>query len=55
MPKSYFERTGKKPPAYMIKRGKQLAASNKKCSGTPNDKGQFYNCVEKDQAKKKRK
>lgn len=47
MGKSYFERTGKTPPSYMIKRGKALAAANKKCAGTGNDKGQFYDCVER--------
>lgn len=47
MSKSYYERTGRKPPAYMVERGKRLAAANKKCAGTKNDKGQFYNCVER--------
>jgi hypothetical protein len=45
--KAYFERTGKKPPSSMIHRGKDLAAANKKCEGTPNDDGQFHRCVEK--------
>jgi hypothetical protein len=55
MPKSFFERTGKTPPGYMIKRGEDLAASNRKCAGTSNKEGEFYNCVKKDQALKHKK
>lgn len=43
--RSYFERTGRKPPSYMVDRGKKLAAANKKCKGTINKDGQFYKCV----------
>ena len=50
--KSYFERTGKTPPKYMVKRGKELAAANKAAAGTPNDKGQFYKKVSKELQKK---
>jgi hypothetical protein len=53
--KSYFERTGKNPPGYMVKRGEDLAASNRKCEGTPNNEGQFYTCVSKDQVRKHKK
>lgn len=38
------------PPEYLRKRGRKLAAANKKCSGTKNDKGQFYKCVKKELA-----
>lgn len=48
MTKSYFERTGKKPPTYMVERGKCLAAANKAAAGTPNDKGQFYKKVSRE-------
>ncbi len=36
--KSYFERTGKTPPKYMIDRGKILSAANKKCPISNQDK-----------------
>lgn len=32
--------------------GKWLAAANKACRGTKNDKGQFYRCVKKNLRKK---
>lgn len=54
MTKSFFERTGKEPPEYLKKRGRQLAAAWKKCAGTPNDKGQFYACGKRELAKKRK-
>jgi len=45
MPKSYYERTGKKPPLYLQKQGNKLAKANENCAGTRNDKGQYYKCV----------
>ncbi len=53
--KTCFERTGKTPPSYMIERGNELAAANKKCEDKPNGDGQFYRYVKKTLAAAERK